>query len=64
MLVTSSEGTKQEATYTLTKDEKYMLSTEKGKDKSDSISIVVINTNQLVLWSIKDKTRITLAPQK
>ena len=64
VMVTGSGGTNQEATFTLTTDDKYILSTDKGKDKSDSISIEMINTNKLVLLSLKDKTRITLAPQK
>ena len=64
VMVTSSTGTNQEATFTLTMDDKYILSTDKGKDKSDSISIEEINANKLVLLSFKDKTRITLAPQK
>ena len=64
ILVTTKGQTKQEASFTLTADNKYMLSTETGKDNTDSLLIEEINAERLVLLSEKDKRRLVLTPVK
>ena len=64
VLVTSKGETKEEASYTLSMDNKYMLSTESGKDNTDSLFIEDINNDRLVLSSTKEKRRIVLAPAR
>lgn len=64
ILVTKKGETKQEASFTLTADNKYMLSTETGKDNTDSLLIEEINAERLVLLAEKDKRRLVLTPVK
>lgn len=64
VMVTGKNGTKEEATFTLSMDNKYILSVEAGKDKIDSILIEEVNANMLVLLQEKENMRIVLAPQK
>ena len=45
-------------------DNKYMLSTETGKDNTDSLLIEEINAERLVLLAEKDKRRLVLTPVK
>ena len=56
--------TKQEPSFTPTADNKYMLSTETGKDNTDSLLIKEINAERLVLLAEKDKRRLVLTPVK
>jgi hypothetical protein len=58
VMITEKGETKQAAFYTLTMDDRYMLSTDEGKDEVDTILISEINPNKLVLIGEKDKRKI------
>ena len=62
ILVTSKGETKQEASFTLSMDNKYMLSVEGNKNDMDSIFIEEANPDRLVLVALKDKRRLVLEP--
>ena len=64
VMVTTGGETKQEGSYTLSMDNRYMLSTDIGRSEVDSIFIAEIDPGKLVLIGEKDKRKIILQPFK
>lgn len=64
VMVTEKGVTKEEATFTLTMDDRYILSTETNRVKTDTIFIEEITPDKLVLRAIKDQTKIILGRER